>query len=1067
MRQPKPSWTCLCLLPLAATAFAAAPWHHPLSLSNGGYWPLRVAVSIRNNSDVAVAGEPVAVPVGVLAGQRAESLRVCNEAGVELLFDARRTGVFSSNDVVIVPAEVAATSVATVYLYAGNDAALPVPDFLAVRLVNGDFEDGSNGWSAVETDAQHLASYEKHGGRNRSAGVKVEVAPGAEPTWVKWHQSGIPVTPGRSYRFTGWVRTENVVGEAGWFLHVHGECPMLLNRVLSAGSGTYDWKPVTFSFTAPATARNVTIGTVLRGSGCAWYDDAEFVAVGEQPPLRVTVGPVERLTFRAAQPGEGMVVRVLNPTDRPTGDVLVCVDARRCRRGDLLFRATGLPARSVSEMRVPAECDVGQWIASPLNLAPRDVASGWMRSGSAKFSEEQLEFTVPANAKPGWTGWRSAPIPVEPNATYLYSGWLKAEGVTGTATLHAHVHSASGETLFVSTHPHVSGNSDWVRSSTFLHTPADAKTVTLHLTMNAHGTLRHKDILFCRVLSGEIALRHERGRSPGGHKPPLQIWEVNPLVKVFPDDLPGPPVREVAVECARNEFEPFQLVLRSDTAWKDVRVSVSDLTNAKGGTLPTVKVDRVGFVPIDHPSGYFRSEAADWQRRVPRGRGATDGWAGEWPDPLIPNGPFDLAANRAQPIWFTVWAPAEAMPGEYRGEVVVRSEGMGSIRLPVRVRVWPFALPKSTRLKAIFDFRFRGEKETRRTWLRFMAERRLGISHIEPPLFRYRDGKVTMDATAFDEDARFCFEELGMPVAYTPSFFYLFGWAYPPKKIFGLEPFTSEYNAALQQAYRLFVEHVKRRGWQDRFVYYISDEPHFEKHPFVVEQMKKLCALIHEVDTAIPIYSSTWRYCRDWADSLDLWGVGQYGCFPVEQMEQVRKAGKNFWFTCDGQMATDTPYLATERMLPYYCFRYGASGFEFWGINWYTYDPWERGWHRFIRQSDDGKRHYWIRYPNGDGYLAYPGERVGVRGPVSTIRLEQIREGLEDHEALALLAELVEKAKRDGQPCVAGERALAMARDLVTIPNAGGLRSTEILPDPDRIPAIRKTVNEAIVRMLK
>jgi hypothetical protein len=33
----------------------------------------------------------------------------------------------------------------------------------------------------------------------------------------------------------------------------------------------------------------------------------------------------------------------------------------------------------------------------------------------------------------------------------------------------------------------------------------------------------------------------------------------------------------------------------------------------------------------------------------------------------------------------------------------------------------------------------------------------------------------------------------------------------------------------------------------------------------------------------------------------------------------------------------------------------------------------------------------------------------------------------------------------------------------VSIPNAGGLRSTEILPDPDRIPAIRKAVNAAIL----
>jgi hypothetical protein len=166
-------------------------------------------------------------------------------------------------------------------------------------------------------------------------------------------------------------------------------------------------------------------------------------------------------------------------------------------------------------------------------------------------------------------------------------------------------------------------------------------------------------------------------------------------------------------------------------------------------------------------------------------------------------------------------------------------------------------------------------------------------------------------------------------------------------------------------------------------------------------------------------------------------------------------------------MATDTPLLATERMLPYYCFKYGVGGFEFWGLAWWTYDPWKIGWHQFIRQSDEGKKYYWVRYPNGDGFLAYPGNPVGVTGPLSTIRLEQVREGLEDYEALAMLADLAAKAKQAGQSTTAAERALAMARELVTIPNAGGLRSTEILPDPDRIPQIRKAVNAALAGLLE
>jgi hypothetical protein len=143
-----------------------------------------------------------------------------------------------------------------------------------------------------------------------------------------------------------------------------------------------------------------------------------------------------------------------------------------------------------------------------------------------------------------------------------------------------------------------------------------------------------------------------------------------------------------------------------------------------------------------------------------------------------------------------------------------------------------------------------------------------------------------------------------------------------------------------------------------------------------------------------------------------------------------------------------------------------VRGFEFWGLAWWTYSPWQMGWHQFIRQSDEGRKYYWVRYPDGDGFLAYPGKPVGVDGPVSTIRLEQIRQGLQDYEALSLLAELTAKAKQAGRSAAAAERALAMARDLVAIPNAGGLRSTEILPNPDRIPAIRKAVNAALVQLI-
>ena len=1164
-------------MPLALTsagvASAAAPWLDTRYLAGGGCWPLRVPVVIENPGDAAAAGEPVTVVVAALAGERVESLRVCNAAGQELLFDVsdaggcpKRHGRLKADDRITVPAVCPAKGTATVFLYAGNDSAWLVPEFLPAGFVNGGFESGNGtpgGWSAGSADEHHRATWETAGGRSGRC-VKVEVDAGAEPAWVQWSQHNIPVVAGRVYKVSGWVRAENVVGHAGWFVHVNGGKQQMINQTLRAGDGTFGWKEVSATFTAPPTATTATLGTLLRGTGRAWFDDARFEEMDGGNHLRVSIGSVERLALARGDRKKleftrqwpcCAIVRVFNLADAPVSGVLVHADLRpalaklrsvptnavlrivdaatgataaNCvRRGGTVMFDAVLSAKSGREFIIYFSATQREatnsfasayekLLDSPLNLAANgnfesgaDSPEGWQTTGKgggfgadAMFGRRSAAFTMLPDAKSTWVGWRSQPIPVQAGASYFYGGFLKGKGLSGSATLHAHQLGRDGKVVgsggYASTQPAVGSDTGWTFSSTVIHAPPDAAAIQLHLTTNAgvvppqggvvlsdaatlqshmtaggRGTLQHDGVVLCRVVAGEV-VGFESGETDGGQRPPLQVWEVNPLVKVFRDSLPGRQAKSVAVECARNEYEPFQLVLRSDEGLGCAEVAVSPLKNSKGVALPAVKVERVGFVPIDWPSGYFQTDVPAWQRRVPQGHGSTDGWADWWPDPLIPNGRFSVGEGCAQPFWFTVHVPRDASPGEYRGVVSIRDWDQVLATVPVCVKVLPFALPDRTRLKVMFDFCSGpgGDfdagihtPEGRRKWYRFMAEHRLGTDHIAPsPKFSYHDGQVTMDAAAFDAVAHYCLDELGMQVCYTPEFFYAFGWAYTPKKIFGLEPFTPAYNDALKQAYRLFTDHVKQKGWHDRFVYYISDEPHFD-HPFVVEQMKKLCALLHEVDATIPIYSSTWRHVPGWDESIDLWGIGQYGCFPVAQIERLSKAGRHFLFTCDGQMATDTPLLATERLLPYYCLKYGVSGFEFWGLSWWTYDPWRFGWHTFINQSDDGKRHYWVRYPNGDGFLTYPGAAVGVEGPVSTIRLEQVREGLEDYEAMTMLAELAAKAKEQGRSTAAAERALAMARDLVTIPNAGGLRSTEILPDPGRIPAIRKAVNAAIVQL--
>jgi hypothetical protein len=344
-------------------------------------------------------------------------------------------------------------------------------------------------------------------------------------------------------------------------------------------------------------------------------------------------------------------------------------------------------------------------------------------------------------------------------------------------------------------------------------------------------------------------------------------------------------------------------------------------------------------------------------------------------------------------------------------------------------------------------------------WYRFLAEYDVSPGLIHPdPQYKYENGKLVIDYTGFDKACELLFDELHGNAAYTPWFFYALGWAYPPREYFGHEPFTPEWNAIFQGGLKDFYEHCRQRGWDKHFVYYLSDEPH-ESAPGVVDNLNRIADLAREAVPDILVYSSTWTHIRGLDDHLNLWGIGPHGSFPIRQVEERRAKGDRFWFTTDGHMCTDTPYLGIERLLPWFCFKHNVEAYEFWGVSWWTYDPWKYGWHTYIRQSNEGQEYYWVRYPNGDGFLTYPGAALHQDDPVPSIRLMAAREGMEDYE---IFFELAKRADTDP----AAKKALDAVRALVTIPNKGGRESTDIMPNPDAVIQARVAAGEALAKVM-
>jgi len=1164
-------------------------------LSGGDLWHSRLSIQVHNDMPRPAKGDPVDLVIGRgprqadLAGVRVEALRVCDDGGQEVLYNVvgpegheLHAGPIAEGSRLVLPAQCAAGAAARYWAYFDNPSAWGVPDWLPAGLGvrNGGFELGDGAepaqWRNDPMDARHRIAWVDEDPRSGRRCMKTMVDAGAPATWIATRQGNLRITGGARYVMRAWVKAHDVVGYAGWYIHVGNERnAMLLAPMLSGGDGSFGWKEVVTEFTAPMEADRADLGTVLRGTGTAWFDDVTLECL-DPVRLSAAAGPRESLSvaergadapwFRDPAAGDAVwdyrfPVRVANFGDAPERAGLISVDLTGVfgrLRGEadraslrtvvddgavrsyrlknlLLIEGEAVPPRTVQTYYVyvakmtkqdkggadlpaaeaaltePAAAgsrDYEALLASRRNLvrnpsfeAGAELPDDWLGGASADhppavamsavapglFGARCVRLRVPRDSRASWCGWRQD-VSVEPGRSYLLAAWLRCEDLQGGLQLHAHYRNAAGELCaaaqMTGVGPAIAGTTDWTLFSGLFTMPEDIAHFQLHLTMNAGGTAWHDGVVLVAVTAGRIGPPQARASAVDRG---VRVWAVNPVVKVFQEDVPPRGAEPARISLARNEYEPLQLAIRSDRRLEGVQVRVVPPRRADGATLSNPAIGVVGYVPIDYPTNYYNTKTPAWVRKYPATAPACDGWAGLWPDPLLPRDTFDLAARSTQPVWVTFRTTADTAPGDYTGAVSFVRGGEEVARAPLTVQVWDFALPRENHVGAIFDLRMNSRwnipgktpEEARRDFLKFMADRRVCADTIEPaPDIRYENGRVTADFTAFDRAARYALDELGMRHFYTPWYFYLFGWGFPPSAKFGEQPYDGDYPFAgvdrrklrpqFKQAYqavlKTYWDHLKARGWDKKCVLYISDEP-FYSQPGIIEQMQALCAMIHEVDPGILIYCSTWAHIPQWDGYINCWGIGHYGIVAPDVIARRRAAGDRIRWTTDGQMCTDTPYCAIERLLPAYCFQYGAEAYEFWGINWLTYDPYKWGWHSYIAQSDTPENSYFVRYPNGDGFLAYPGAPIGHDGPVASIRLEQVREGCEDYEYLYLLRALIEDAKTAGRDTAAAEQAMALAARLVTIPNEGGRYSTRILPDPDLVFTVRRHVAEAIERL--
>lgn len=503
---------------------------------------------------------------------------------------------------------------------------------------------------------------------------------------------------------------------------------------------------------------------------------------------------------------------------------------------------------------------------------------------------------------------------------------------------------------------------------------------------------------------------------PAAPLPSITAKPVDPLIKVF-RDAPVRADNSSRMEAARGEHATFQVVVPAlPVDIKDLRCEVSDFrTSGNEAALPAPQVRYVGYVGA---SVTAITAGQDQLRAAPA----------VFPDPLLEDKSVNVQAKTNQPCWITVPVPPDAVPGDYRATTTLHATILGqptSATLPLSLKVYPATIEK-TRLNVVnwHQMWHRGDQpmperlsdewwDLLRTYAADMVAHRQTMARVETLwILKYgtdADGNLTFDFSDFDKWVQILLDA-GIERISSLQFAWRSGGWHEPYSVEVHKPGENSYKGGksfrgtmvpadspearefYSKWFPAFTAHLKEKGWLDKFVQHVGDEPVKEN----AASYNTAAKLVREFAPDLPIIEAC--LAEDMVGSIDIWvpTVENLGK-KLDFFEKRRSAGDKVWFyTCvqpQGDYVNrfiEQPVLKV-RLIPWVNYRYNATGYLHWGYNFWRATPWD--------DAGDPKG----KLPAGDSHIVYPAK--DGPGIVSSIRWEAFRDGIEDHELLSQLAE--------------------------------------------------------------
>ena len=508
----------------------------------------------------------------------------------------------------------------------------------------------------------------------------------------------------------------------------------------------------------------------------------------------------------------------------------------------------------------------------------------------------------------------------------------------------------------------------------------------------------------------------------------VQVWAVPAEQKVRPKDKPetsnlvwSSKKKQISVAGAGNEHVPFQVVVTTDVppGWRPKApdgffITVTDLTSSSGKVIPLKQVSLF----LEH---YIQIYA------ISSPIGAT----GYWPDALAPlKETFSMQAQYAvvgnRPVWVDVYIPSGTPAGKYKGTISVTRYEKVVESLGVEVEVYNFSLPEQTHLITYVNIS-KGElarfydkpaaspeiEQLTLNYFDFLFAHRMETWGNDPliPELTIKGDKVELKFN--DQRYDYYLNKLKTKRVILDA------GPYNLVRYINTEPFSPEFNIKVKDYLTKVEAYFRKYGWRDRLVFNSPiDEPNTKED---YEETRRWAELVHESVPGIPFLATEspvtdtpdWGTLRGYVNNFCVHG-NALNDPEVKQAirEEQAKGGEVTWYiSCDQAYPQPNYFIDAPAMdpvmVPWITARYHMNGILYWATNFWnqTPDPWLDPV-TFISGFDCSGGYVL----NGEGSLIYPGDHIksytgqpDVNGPVSSIRFELLREGIEDYEYLWML----------------------------------------------------------------